>query len=43
MGAVGSTVLTLADWAKRLNPDGTQADVIDLMSQTNEMVQDALA
>lgn len=43
MAAVGTTVLTLADWAKRLNPDGTQADVIDMMSQTNDMLVDALA
>lgn len=42
MAAVGNTVLTLADWAKRLDPNGHVADVVDMLSQTNEMVVDAL-
>lgn len=42
MAAVGNTVLTLADWAKRLDPNGNVADVVDMLSQTNEMVVDAL-
>lgn len=42
MAAVGNTVLTLADWAKRLDPNGNVADVVNMLSQTNEMVVDAL-
>lgn len=42
MAAVGNTVLTLADWAKRLDPDGRVPDVVDMLSQTNEMVTDML-
>jgi hypothetical protein len=42
MAATGNTVLTLADWAKRLDPDGTVPDIVDMLSQTNEMVPDML-
>lgn len=39
---VGSNVLTLADWAKRLDPDGETAAVIELLSQKNEILDDML-
>lgn len=40
-GAVLSTnALTLADWAKRLDPDGKTAAIVELLSQTNEILQD---
>jgi len=42
MAAVGSTVLTLADWAKRLDPAGRTIDIVEMLSQTNEMLVDAL-
>lgn len=42
MAAVGNTVLTLADWAKRLDPKGNTIDIVEMLSQTNEMVVDAL-
>lgn len=42
MAAIGNTVLTLADWAKRLDPDGRVPDIVDMLSQTNEMVTDML-
>jgi len=33
--------LTLLDWAKRMDPDGSVADVAQLLSQTNAILQDA--
>lgn len=38
---VGATVTTLADWAKRLDPDGKIAEVGELLSQSNEILEDA--
>lgn len=40
MAAVGSTVLTLADFAKGLDPNGSVAAVIELLSITNEILLD---
>jgi hypothetical protein len=40
MSAVGNTVLTLADWAKRLDPDGKVPTIVELLAQTNEMLED---
>lgn len=40
MSTVGSNVLTLADWAKRLDPDGKVPTIVELLSQTNEMLED---
>ena len=42
MGAIGNTVLTLADWAKRLDPDGKVPSIVELLSQTNEIIADML-
>lgn len=42
MATIGSTVLTLADWAKRLDPDGKVPSIVELLSQTNEILQDML-
>lgn len=39
---VGSTVLTLADWAKRLDPDGKVPTIVELLSQTNDILKDKL-
>jgi hypothetical protein len=40
-GATLSTnALTLADWAKRLDPDGKTATIVEMLSQTNEILQD---
>lgn len=39
---IGSLALTYADWAKRLDPDGKTATVINLLSQTNEILDDML-
>lgn len=34
--------LTLADWSRRLDPDGTTAKVVELLNQTNEILEDAV-
>jgi len=38
----GNLVLTLADWAKRLDPDGKVPTIVELLSQTNEILDDML-
>lgn len=43
LGATLSTgALTLADWAKRKDPNGKIAAIIELLSQTNEILTDML-
>lgn len=42
MAVLGANYLTLADWAKRTEDDGRMAIIIDLLSQTNEMMDDML-
>lgn len=43
MALIGSTALTLADWAKRYSPDGSGiAPVVEILNQQNEMLDDAL-
>ena len=43
MGAtIGATVQTLADWGKKLDPDGKVPDIIEMLSQTNEMLADMM-
>ena len=42
MATIGSNVLTLADWAKRLDPDGRVPTVVEMLSQTNEVLDDML-
>lgn len=37
---LGANVLTLADWAKRLDPDGTVPDIVEMLNQTNEILDD---
>jgi hypothetical protein len=42
IGATLSTgALTLNDWAKRLDPDGKVPKIVELLSQTNEILLDA--
>jgi hypothetical protein len=38
MAVLGNTVRTLADWAKQLDPDGKPAAVVELLSETNELL-----
>lgn len=40
MATLGGVVLNLIDWGKRLDPSGNTADVINLLSQSNEMLLD---
>ncbi len=42
MATLGAEVLTLTDWAKRLDPDGKIADIAELLSQQNEILLDML-
>jgi hypothetical protein len=39
---LGANVLTLSDWAKRLDPDGKVPDIVELLSMTNEILLDML-
>jgi len=40
MAALGTGALTLADWAKRLDPDGKVPTIVELLAQTNEILKD---
>ena len=42
MTTLSNTALTLADWAKRTDPDGRVPVVAELLSQTNEILEDAV-
>lgn len=42
MATLGATVLTLTDWAKRLDPDGKVPVIAELLSLTNEILTDML-
>jgi hypothetical protein len=39
---LGSNVLTLVEWAKRLDPDGKVPRIAELLSQQNEILEDML-
>lgn len=42
MATLATGALTLADWAKRLDPDGRAPVVAELLSQSNEILEDAV-
>ncbi len=42
MSTLGANVLTLADWAKRLDPDGKVPSIVELLNLTNEVLDDML-
>lgn len=42
MTTLGANALTLADWAKRVDPDGKVPAIVELLSQTNEILDDML-
>ncbi len=42
MASIGSTVKTLSDWAKEIDPEGKVAATVELLSQTNEILDDML-
>lgn len=42
MALLSANCLTLLDWAKRVDPDGRIAQIVELMSQTNEILDDMM-
>jgi len=42
MATLGGSVKTLADWAKERDPNGKTAKIVEILSQTNEIIYDAL-
>lgn len=42
MATIGNIGLTSSEWAKRLDPDGTVAAIIEIMNETNEINTDAI-
>ena len=42
MATLGTGALTLADWAKRIDPEGNVPIVAELLSQSNEILEDAV-
>lgn len=42
MATLSTNFLTLAEWAKRVDPDGNVPVVAELLSQSNEVLEDAL-
>jgi hypothetical protein len=42
MAVKGVNALTLADWAKRTDPDGKVDKIVELLSQTNEILTDMM-
>lgn len=40
MGVLGSGALTLLDWAKRKDPDGKTAKIVEMQAQSNEVLSD---
>jgi len=42
MATLPTTNLTLADWAKRRDPNGSMADIANILSQSNEILDDGV-
>lgn len=42
MAVLGQTALTLADWAKRRDPEGKIPVIVEMLSQTNALLDDML-
>lgn len=42
MALLSTGALTLADWAKRLDPNGQVPIIAELLNQTNEILEDAM-
>jgi hypothetical protein len=42
MATLPTTNLTLADWSRRLDPDGKVPQIVEIMNQTNEILEDAV-
>jgi hypothetical protein len=42
MATLAANVLTLSDWAKRLDPNGKVPSIVELLAQTNEILLDMM-
>lgn len=42
MATIGATAFTLNDWKKRMNMDGTVADIVEVLAQSNEIMDHVL-
>ena len=42
MATIGNSDLTLADWAKRSDPDGKVDGIVEQLTETNEILEDAV-
>lgn len=42
MAIIGSNAVTLADWAKRLDPNGKVDKIVEILNQQNEVLEDML-
>ena len=42
MSTIGSNVLTLTDWMKRKDPNGSTAKIIELLTQRNDVLSDMM-
>lgn len=42
MATIAANCLTLMDWAKRLDPDGKVPQIVELLSQSNEVLDDMM-
>lgn len=42
MATLAATALTLTDWAKRLDPDGAVDKVCEILTETNEILEDMM-
>lgn len=42
MATLTANILTLADWAKRTDPNGQVVDIVEMLGQTNEILADML-
>jgi hypothetical protein len=40
MATLGANALTLADWAKRIDPDGKTPQIAELLAQSNQILED---
>lgn len=42
MATIGNVALTITEWAKRVDPDGKHAKIVEILNQTNEILDDAV-
>lgn len=42
MATIGATALNLSDWARRIDPEGKIAKIVEILNQTNEVLEDMM-